>query len=100
MKARAERSAPLQTETLPDDQYELGTPAGHSALAPGMLLYLTLHSCQNRGMHFPMPNYPCEVEIPDAWLADAGMGSFTPCTTGFRSTSSAALVPIRTAPEL
>jgi hypothetical protein len=46
-------------------------------------------------MRFPMPNYPCEVEIPDAWLADAGMGGFTRSAAAFRSVRSAVLVPLQ-----
>jgi len=28
-------------------------------------------------MRFPMPYYPCELEIPDEWLSEAGMIAFS-----------------------
>jgi hypothetical protein len=39
-----------------------------------------------------MPNYPCDFEIPDAWLADAGMEGFMRTGTAYRSTPGATLV--------
>jgi hypothetical protein len=50
---------------------------------------------QARTMRFPMPNYPCEFEIPDAWLAEAGMEGFSRTGPAYRSTPEAALVPLR-----
>jgi hypothetical protein len=46
-------------------------------------------------MRFPMPNYPCEFEIPDDWLAEAGMDRFTRAAPAYRSTSGATLVALR-----
>jgi hypothetical protein len=46
-------------------------------------------------MRFPMPNYPCDFEIPDDWLSDAGMGGFVPTANAYRSIASAVLVPLR-----
>jgi hypothetical protein len=46
-------------------------------------------------MRHPMPNYPCEFEIPDAWLAEAGMDGFTRSASAYRSTAVAVLVPLR-----
>jgi hypothetical protein len=45
-------------------------------------------------MRFPMPHFPCEFEIPDDWLTDAGIVGFTGTTSAYRSISSAVLVPI------
>lgn len=45
-------------------------------------------------MRFPMPNYPCEFEVPDAWLAKACFDKFTPAGRAFRSTATAILVPL------
>jgi hypothetical protein len=46
-------------------------------------------------MRYPMPNYPCEFEIPDAWLAEAGMDGFTRTAPAYRSTAAAVPVPLR-----
>jgi hypothetical protein len=40
-------------------------------------------------MRFPMPHFPCEFEIPDAWLSEAGAAGFTPTRSAFRSGPSA-----------
>lgn len=40
-------------------------------------------------MRFPMPHFPCEFEIPDAWLDEAGANGFTPTRAAFCSGSSA-----------
>jgi hypothetical protein len=45
-------------------------------------------------MRFPMPNYPCEFDIPDEWWAEAGMNSFTPTTSAYRSAPEAVLVQL------
>lgn len=45
-------------------------------------------------MRYPMPNFPCDFEIPDDWLAEAGMDTFTPTATAYRSTADAVLVPL------
>jgi hypothetical protein len=41
-----------------------------------------------------MPNYPCEFEIPDSWLAEAGMINFRASTPAYRSAGDARLVPL------
>lgn len=47
-------------------------------------------------MRFPMPNFPCELELPDAWLAEAGLLiGFSPSTPAYRSEPDARLVPLR-----
>lgn len=45
-------------------------------------------------MRYPMPNFPCEFEIPDAWLAEAGIDGFTRTAPAYRSTPGAMLVPL------
>ena len=48
-------------------------------------------------MRFAMPIYPCEFELPDDWLAEAGWidGTgrriFHPTTSAFHSTSNSML---------
>ncbi|HXQ51990.1 MAG TPA: hypothetical protein VN802_12915 [Stellaceae bacterium] len=42
-----------------------------------------------------MPNFPCEFEIPDAWLGEAGIAGFTRTETAYRSSQDAVLVPLR-----
>lgn len=46
-------------------------------------------------MRYLMPNYPCEFEIPDGWLADAGIDGFIPTASAYRSTAEATPVPLR-----
>jgi hypothetical protein len=46
-------------------------------------------------MRAPMPNYPCEFEIPDEWWVAAGMADFTPGQPAYRSTPGSRLVPLR-----
>ena len=46
-------------------------------------------------MRYPVPNYPCEFEIPDAWLNEAGMDGFTRSAPAYRSTTAAVPVPLR-----
>ena len=48
-----------------------------------------------KAMRYPMPNYPCEFEIPDAWLTEAGMDGFTRTAQSYRSTAAAVSVPLR-----
>jgi hypothetical protein len=43
-------------------------------------------------MRYPMPNFPCEFEIPDDWLAEAGMREFKPYDSAYRWTACS-LVP-------
>src|SRR2546425_13206934 len=45
-------------------------------------------------MRYAMPNFPCEFEIPDDWLTDAGAVGVIPTTTAYRSPSDAVLVPL------
>jgi hypothetical protein len=58
--------------------------------------YLLFGCWQNHAMRYPMPNYPCDFEIPDDWLAAAGMYSFARSASAYRSTAAAALVPLQT----
>jgi hypothetical protein len=46
-------------------------------------------------MRYPMPNYPCEFEIPDDWLTEAGIEGFTRTAPAYRSTPAAVAVPLR-----
>jgi hypothetical protein len=46
-------------------------------------------------MRYPMPNYPCEFEIPDAWLNEAGMNGFTRTAPAYHSTAAAVRVALR-----
>ena len=46
-------------------------------------------------MHFPMPNHPCDFELPDAWLAEAGLAGFRPSRPTYNSTAAAVLVPLQ-----
>jgi hypothetical protein len=46
-------------------------------------------------MHFPMPNFPCEFELPDEWLMEAGMVGSRPTGSAYASDHSAILVPLR-----
>lgn len=45
-------------------------------------------------MRYPMPNFPCEFEIPDAWLTEA-MDGFTRTAAAYRSTAAAMPVQLR-----
>jgi hypothetical protein len=46
-------------------------------------------------MRYPMPNYPCEFEIPDAWLIEAGIDDFAlRSATAYCSTAAAVPVPL------
>jgi hypothetical protein len=45
-------------------------------------------------MRYAMPNFPCEFEIPDEWLTEAGIAAFMPTTRAYRSSSDAVLVPL------
>jgi hypothetical protein len=45
-------------------------------------------------MRYAMPSFPCELEIPDDWLAEAGIAGFTPTTRAYRSSSDAVEVPL------
>jgi hypothetical protein len=47
-------------------------------------------------MRYPMPNFPCYFELPDAWIAEAGLDRFTPATGYYRSTADAVPVPLAT----
>lgn len=45
-------------------------------------------------MRFSMPHFPCEFEIPDAWLSEAGMISFKPMASSYLPDAEAALIPL------
>lgn len=45
-------------------------------------------------MHFRMPNHPCDVEVPDSWLREAGVVGLKVSSTAFRSGPAARLVPL------
>ena len=45
-------------------------------------------------MHYTMPSFPCEFEIPDDWLTKAGTAGFLPSARAYRSSSDAILVPL------
>jgi hypothetical protein len=45
-------------------------------------------------MIFPMPHYPCFVEIPNDWLAEAGLIDFTPTPEAYVTTPGARLIPL------
>jgi hypothetical protein len=64
-----------------------------------MLRVLISGACLSRGhsVRYPMPNYPCEFELPDDWLVAAGFDSFeTPTAQCYRSTDDAVPVLLRT----
>lgn len=39
-------------------------------------------------MRYKMPNYPCDFDIPDAWLIEAGMDGFVPSGRTYRTYGS------------
>ncbi len=41
-----------------------------------------------------MPRHPCDFELPDTWLAEAGIDGFTAIAAAYRSTAGAVLVPL------
>jgi hypothetical protein len=43
-------------------------------------------------MRYQMPNYPCEFELPDSWLAEAGMTGFKRAALAYHSTADAVLI--------
>jgi len=45
-------------------------------------------------MRFVLPNFPCEFDIPDDWLVEAGIIGFTAMAQAYRSTTEATLVPL------
>jgi hypothetical protein len=45
-------------------------------------------------MRFAMPNFPCDFDVPDDWLFEAGLQSFSPSAMGYRSWPEAQLVPL------
>jgi hypothetical protein len=47
------------------------------------------------GMRYPMPNFPCEFELSDDWLREAGITDFRPRTEAYLSTDDAVLVSLR-----
>lgn len=46
-------------------------------------------------MRFPMPNYPCEFELPGGWWVEAGMVGFARTALAYRSTAAAMPVPLQ-----
>jgi hypothetical protein len=46
-------------------------------------------------MRFAMPNFPCEFELTDEWLTDAGLIDFRSAATSYNSTSPNELKAIR-----
>jgi len=45
-------------------------------------------------MRFPMPYFPCEFEIPDEWLSEAGIVGFVPAEAAYRSSENGMLFPL------
>lgn len=45
-------------------------------------------------MRFPMPHYPCEFEIPDDWLSEAGVIGFAPTASAYNYKSPTKLIPL------
>ena len=45
-------------------------------------------------MCYLMPNFPCEFEIPDDWIAESGIGNFSPRATAYRSSADVRLIPL------
>jgi hypothetical protein len=45
-------------------------------------------------MRFPMPHFPCEFEIPDDWIAEAGARDFVPGTVGYLPSAPAHDAPL------
>jgi len=45
-------------------------------------------------MRVPMPNFPCEFEIPDEWWVESGMANFTAQGCAYRTADKAQLVPL------
>ena len=45
-------------------------------------------------MRFPMPSHPCEFEIPDDWITEAGFKGFRAKRPAYLSTPNATLIPI------
>jgi len=45
-------------------------------------------------MQYALPNFPCQFDIPDDWLDEAGFRGFRTTTPAFRSTVGATLIPL------
>jgi hypothetical protein len=45
-------------------------------------------------MRFSMPHLPCEFEIPDGWLSEAGFAGFKPTASAYRSTKATLFAPL------
>ena len=45
-------------------------------------------------MRYLMPNFPCGFEIPDDWIAESGIGNFSPRATAYRSSADVRLIPL------
>jgi hypothetical protein len=45
-------------------------------------------------MRFPMPHFPCEFEIPDDWIVEAGARDFVPRTAAYLPSAPANDAPL------
>lgn len=45
-------------------------------------------------MRYVMPNFPCDFEIPDDWIAESGIGAFRPGEPSYRPASDARVVSL------
>ena len=45
-------------------------------------------------MRYPMPNHPCDFEIPDDWLREADILNFLPTSPAYHSEPDVVLVPL------
>lgn len=46
-------------------------------------------------MRYSMPNFPCDFEIPDDWIAECGIAGFVPGAPAFSTPDAATLVPLK-----
>jgi hypothetical protein len=42
-------------------------------------------------MRFVMPHFPCEFDVPDEWLREAGVANFVPKSVAYKSSPAAQL---------
>ena len=45
-------------------------------------------------MRFLMPHFPTDFELPDEWLADAGIVGFTPANVSYRCPAADLVIPL------
>jgi hypothetical protein len=45
-------------------------------------------------MRYAMPHFPCEFEIPDDWIAEAGAQDFSPNTAAYGASAKACDTPL------